>query len=75
MMQGAGMGMPPRQSRFDQPPMGATYSPGGDPLNEMGGVPAGGPGVRGGMRGAPMPPHEMLENMDDYGMDPKRRRY
>lgn len=52
--------------------MGPNYSPGGDALNEMGGPPAG--AVR-GMRGNPMPPHEMMENMDEYAMEAKRRRY
>lgn len=50
-------------------------SPSADPMNDMSGPPAGGPSGRGGMRGGPMPPHEMMENMDDYGMEAKRRRY
>ncbi|XP_054717800.1 splicing factor, proline- and glutamine-rich-like isoform X2 [Uloborus diversus] len=77
MMQASGYGdmMDRRQSRFDQPPMGANYSSSNE-LNDMGGPPSGGgPGGRGGMRGAPIPPHEIMENMDEYGMDPKRRRY
>ncbi|GFV54158.1 hypothetical protein TNCV_1027301 [Trichonephila clavipes] len=74
MMQGPGMGLPPpRQSRFDQPPMGTSYSPSGDPMNEMGGPPAGA-GARSGMH-PPIPPHEMMENMEEYGMEAKRRRY
>lgn len=44
----------------------------GDPLNDMSGPPSGG---RGGMRGGPMPPHDLMENVDEYSMEAKRRRY
>ncbi|XP_015920502.1 non-POU domain-containing octamer-binding protein [Parasteatoda tepidariorum] len=70
MMQGAGMGLPPRQSRFDQPPMGDSFINPGDPMADRAAA-----GDHGGMRGAPVPPHEMMENMDDYVMGAKRRRY
>ncbi|XP_055943589.1 splicing factor, proline- and glutamine-rich-like isoform X2 [Argiope bruennichi] len=59
------------RGRFDQPPMGAGYAPGGDPMVDMG-VPPPGPGPRGGMHG-PMPPHDRMD--EKYPMDAKRRRY
>lgn len=52
--------------------MGDSFIPPGDPMAER---PAGGPEEHGGMRGAPVPPHEMMENMEYYGMGAKRRRY
>jgi len=75
MMQGPGMGMPPRSSRFDQAPMGGVKWEMNSSNTEMNEPAAGGPGGRGGHRGGPIPPHEMMENMDEYGMDAKRRRY
>lgn len=49
-------------------------SPNADPMNDMSGQ-GGAPGGRGGMHGGPMQPHELMENVDEYGMDAKRRRY
>ncbi|XP_013782279.1 non-POU domain-containing octamer-binding protein-like isoform X1 [Limulus polyphemus] len=91
MMQGPGaMGMAGRQSRFDQPPpshhIGGDMNI-GNPMNHgsgphhMGGGEMG--GMRGGVGGGPRemqggPREHMMDQRgprDDYGMEPKRRRY
>ncbi|XP_067132053.1 non-POU domain-containing octamer-binding protein-like isoform X2 [Centruroides vittatus] len=86
MMQGpGGMGMPQRQSRFDQPPPYMGGPPGPVPGNHSNMGPPGAPpsGNMNNMRGnGPISgrgnPREMMDRRDhreDYPMENKRRRY